>query len=115
MLPLTPAASDARMSVNVTTNQSGRGLALIRILPIPDEKGAEAGHRETMRNTDRREARLPNLTAATPVVRLPSVHSDTTEAYGMLEPVYASFHEGRDTLPLENARSVLWPLGWGIP
>ena len=84
---------------------------LLRILPTPDEEGAEACYREAIRISKHQDAKLPNLTAATHLARLLADRGDTQEALRTLEPIYASFNEGLDTIPLEDARRVLRELG----
>ncbi|HWQ13341.1 MAG TPA: AAA family ATPase [Roseiflexaceae bacterium] len=72
-----------------------------------DDGGAEAAFQRALSVARAQEARSPELRAATSLARLRLRQGRQEQARAVLEPVYAWFTEGFETLDLREARAVL--------
>jgi predicted ATPase len=76
-----------------------------------DAPGAEAGYRASLAWAAKQQAKSWELRTATSLARLLHRQGKSSEARGLLAPVYDWFTEGFDTGDLEDARLLLEELG----
>jgi hypothetical protein len=72
---------------------------------------AESSLREALSIAAQQQTRAPQLRAATALARLLRDRQASAEARSTLEPVYAAFTEGLDTVDLLTATQLLSEIG----
>jgi predicted ATPase len=89
-----------------------RARARLCLLEDPrDEPGAERCLLEAIRVASRQEAKWLELRATRDLARLWQRQGKRAEARALLEPVYAWFTEGFDTVDLMEAAALVGELG----